>query len=329
MTDTLFEDIINQEIDDEPIIMIDNSGSTSGVMATKKTILMTMIDVIEKKLKLKKINKCNIIEWNSEAKIVEEHMSCESFNELQIKVCPKGMTDISSAFNILPKHMIKDKKIVDIYVITDGDVNQDKYNFGKLIKELIDTDNKKINIYITSVEPNSTDYKNNDINAGNKLYETIRTKKLTKCIKSFESYNDMYIEEPYINLNNPNVQQGYIPFGQRCFSLLKLNAFIKYSKQLIDNTNDKTDLLRIVHDLSLTLYHVTKNKPKEIVGKTVDMFEKLFVNKPIFNEVHDMLSIEISNHNDGMATTFQKYKQNRRKLFERAEENYLREQKKI
>ena len=81
----------------------------------------------------------------------------------------------------------------------------------------------------------------------------------------------------------------------------------------------KDALLKLVHDLSLTIYHLTNNKSMSIKRSIINMINKLFINTPMYMEIREILLNEIRNHSLGKSTTFQDYRNNREKIFEIAQ----------
>jgi len=320
---SFLEENINIEHDNCPIIMIDRSGST-GNKTCKTTVLKRLFEVAKQQLEKINIEFSNIIIWDDNAEIIGTKIETKLLVSQYSNVVPRGMTDISVAFKILPEEWILHKSNVDIYILTDGDINRDNYHFDDQIIKLFNTyTDTKINLYILSVEPNNNDYKIIDYSAGNTLYRILRRQKLMHYVKYFMSYNELYVDVPYVNLYNQTVLEGYVPFKTLCFPITKTNQFIEYIGDIVDELNKKHDddeLLKLVHDLTLSLHHLTKNKPIHIINKIIDTFSNIFYDSDIYSEIKELLTSEISNHVKGMSTTFQDYRNNRERLFERAQE---------
>ena len=312
--DCLFETSERDLIDTTPIVLIDKSGSTRSEMDNTKTVLETESDLIMKILTQKQISKCYLMYWGINPVILDEVQSVETINEStkSLTLSNEG-TDISLAFFNLPKNWLT-RDLVDIIIITDGEINYDKHNFSSQIKNLEETyPNKVINIHIVTVEPNDNNYNDTNVKSGCKIYQIIRENKLTQQIKSFKSYNRHH-KDPFVNFYNPTLSEGLVPFGVSCFRIEKMKSFYEYVKSILASV----DLRKLVYDLSITLYHLTKSQPKMIQSDIINMFVDLFEPFDNFIEIRAQLLAEISNHRSGQSSTLQEYRENRQKLFERA-----------
>lgn len=321
--ESLFENITEDGFDECPILLIDNSGSTMSVMKNGNMVLSNFGLKMTEILSSKKIDKCRILFWDTEATVINDIVSVNNIVNEANKIGPKGGTDVSVAFKFMPNDWLNDKTIADIYLLTDGDTGLGKYNFPKRITKLFKKHNdKKIRLYIVSIQCGTTDYLTNDYDAGNAIYRMLREQKLMKYVKSFISYNNMYFDEPYCNYSNPDLSKGMIPFRNKCFKITKVEQFISYLSDLIEeNKTDEQSISKIAFDLAITLHSLTKDKPVRIKNGIVDMFSKLFVFSKRYAEIRQSLFMEVANHEIGTATTFQEYRNNRSKLFERAQES--------
>ena len=314
MDQTIFEKF-NDIIDDIPIVLIDNSGSTDTKMLTGKSILNTFGDVIDMHI----TKNYHLMFWSNKHKIINHIISIKNTLSVIKDITPDGQTDISVAFNFMPNEWLS--RCDNIYILTDGDVNKNKYNFVSQINKLTKS-HPNIKLHIISVEPNDKDYSKNDYYAGNAIYDTIKKNKLTNHIKTFFSYNDVYTVASgkyYINLCNPDFKEGYIPFGDKYFPITKMPQFIQYIDTLVKNQkNDSVSVEKILHMIAVTVYHLAINKPIKIQNDIIDMFCRIFVGELSYAEIREALCKELSNHQNNMSTTFQEYKNNREKVFAHA-----------
>lgn len=264
---------------------------------------------------------------------------------------------MGQAIDKIPTEWFDNKTSCDIHIYTDGEICDNPTNS---ILKLFTNNNARL--FITTVEPNGRDYLKDNCNAGNRIYEIIRDNGLTNKVKQFSSYNLHHSKTPFISLSNPDVEQGYAPFRDKCFKILEIGKFIKHVDGLIkkiiedDDTfvddnisenssncsdNDSNDdvfvnksksenvnylqndvnnkLLKLVHELSLTISYLIKGKSLQIQRRTVDIFCDLFTETSIYKTIRELLLNELNNHAHGKATTFQDYKRNREKVFENAQ----------
>ena len=305
----LFEFISNSN-NDIPIVLIDKSGSTATKMSTSKSIMKTFADVIQKHIQ----NEYHLMFWSDKCQIIDDIVTVSSTEAID-NVVIGGQTDISVAFKHMPSEWLETSN--HIYILTDGDINRDKYGFASQIKSLTES-NPNIKLHIISVEANNYDYSTQDYYAGNKIYKMIKKNKLTNHIKNFFSYNNMYTSTYYINLCNPDYIEGFIPFEDKYFPITKTSQFIRHIEMLA--RNDKTNIEKLLHAVAMTVYHLVRNKPTKIQNDIIDMFCDIFVTNATisYDETRKILCTELSNHQNQTSTTFQEYKTNRAKVFSQA-----------
>ena len=92
--------------------------------------------------------------------------------------------------------------------------------------------------------------------------------------------------------------------------------------------DNDAEIKKLTHDLSMTIYNITKSKPIKIKNDIIDMFLKLFVDVNDFENLKQSLIDEINNHDKGISTTFQDYRTKRNRLFQRAQSNIYQNVKK-
>lgn len=318
---------INDECDEIPIVLIDNSRSTTHRMMDSN-VLRKELEIAEKTFTEKGIERVFLMFWNNTYKSIG---IVDVKNLSKFEINSEGQTHISNALSKIPNEWYNSKKVTDCYIFTDGETNDKPKSAASEFIKLI---NKKINFFITTVEPTNANYLNGNCNAGNTIYEVLRSNCLTKHIRKFVSYNCYHLDG-FVSLSNPDVdcesKSGYVPFREHYFDENNVVDFLKYLENQIEDIYKKTDktdtqllnmvLLKLVHEISLSAYYLTKDKSLKIKKGVIDMFSKLFVDTSIYNEAKTLLAKETENHILGQATTFQSYKNNRNKLFETAQTN--------
>jgi hypothetical protein len=303
-----------------PLFLIDNSGSTHQVVPfSNKSILKNEIDIVQKIMGQKKYSKCYIMFWNTAETHNKEPID---FNEISniitsMKISSVGGTDISVAINGIPENWYQSK--TELYILTDGENNSDRYKFSSQILNLT---KRRININIITMEPNNCNYLDNQVQAGSTIYKIIQENKLSKYIRSFECYNSFHFDEPFINFYNPELKKGQFSYEKLVFSEENFNLFTDLISELVDfHKTNKNELDKILYHLSLTIYQYTKNKTQRIKREIVRLFVGLF--EEYYEDVDfvkNMFESEIKNHDEGVSATFQQYKANRKRLFERTQD---------
>ena len=285
------------------------------------------------------IDKVYVMMWNSTAKCLSKEPINVS-DLLTYTYNSTGGTYITPALNEIPESWIKQNnettnestneptnEPTDIYVYTDGEIS-DGDRFASALKELMAKSN--INFHIVTVEANEINYLKRDCNAGNAIYSAIHNNKLMNIVKEFVSYNKHHIDSPFISFSNPTVGPDQVPFRGKCFAINQLSNFIGHIEQLIAEATVSTNvsatqsnehILKLAHDLTITMYHLLKNKSLPIQKYTINLFSDLFADQPqeTYKEVRKLFMEEINNHSKGQSTTFQAYRNNREKKFEQAQ----------
>jgi len=189
--------------DECPIVLVDYSGSTGDTFKDNNNVLEYEIELVSKILSSKNINKLYFMLWDNKAYLPFEESSIDIKQLETLKIGPRGGTDLVPALESISKNWIKDKKVCDIYIFTDGEISNNK-KIKKIINDLL-TDN--IRIFINTVEANDDDYLNENCSAGNTLYRIIKENSLTLKIKKFSSYNRKYDLVPFVNYDNQMLLQ--------------------------------------------------------------------------------------------------------------------------
>jgi hypothetical protein len=111
-------------------------------------------------------------------------------------------TNLSTALKEIPEVWIKDKKVYNVYVFTDGEICDNNIIFKTKIQKHI---NNYSRIFITTIEPNKINYLIGNTSAGNKIYRTLNESRMMKHVKLFESFNCFHFNKFFISLPNPDV----------------------------------------------------------------------------------------------------------------------------
>jgi len=309
----LFSDL-KIEKDKNPIVFIDTSGSTAGFLPHNNiSILQNELMLVSKIFRQKGIENIYLMFWNDSFKIVS---NLTNINDLDNKIESSGGTSLAQALKNIPNEWIENKEVTELYIFTDGDI-QDSIETANEFKNMLI---KNIKINIITVESNSYNYLNSNCQAGNTIYNAIRQNSLTNKLKSFISYNSYHKDIPFCSLNNPDVELGYAPFRDKCFKVTQITEFLNHIEGLIEEIkNDNDKLLKLLHELSLSVSYLTKNKSVQVQRQLIGIFSDLFSDTGIYKQTRELLLNEINNHAHGTATTFQAYKRNRDKVFETAQ----------
>jgi hypothetical protein len=298
-----------------PFVLIDNSGSTSSRMGSLN-ILNKEMEIAMEMLTEKNYEQCYLMFWNNKETHVKQSVNVCDIKKVSndIRITTGGTTDISVAINNIPDGWYQ--KHITLYIITDGQLNGDKYDFSKQVQTL---SKKWSNIHIITVENNSRDYLKDNVNAGSTIYDIICKNKLSKYIRSFECYNNFHNNAPFMNMYNPNLLKGQFSFKEYIFNDKDFNKFANTIYDLIcENANNDNNIQQILYHVSFSLYFYTKGKTQRIKNEVVRLFTGLFSEAIEDTEyISEILESEIKTHDEGTTKTYQQYRENRKRLFER------------
>ena len=196
------------------------------------TIFEKEHEIIQTILKRKKIENAYLMYWGSQTYLPNDENNIP-INELRLcKIKPNGCTYLKKALKDIPEKWIsQNKKTIDIYIVTDGEIHDSNKELLPLLKKYIAME---CNIFIITVESNYKDYNLQDCNAGNDLYKIIQDGKLSQYVRKFTCFNNRH-KAGFVNLNNPILPTGFIPFRNLCFKITDFSLFIKY----LDNEIEK------------------------------------------------------------------------------------------
>lgn len=248
----------NVEYDKLPIVLIDNSGSTSvhGKWGSVKSSILKYEKVLTSEiLKDRNISECYLMFWNNTPKIIGK-ISVEELRNYKQR--DEGCTNLETALKAIPNDWFTEGTDRDIYIITDGEINGG--NCKPKLRELI---NKGFNIRIFTVESNDTNYLVGNCSAGNAIYKAITQESLAKNVKEFVSFNGFY-HTGFVSLLNLAKKVGYYSYHDKYFPVDKVADFIQYVQGEVDNwkhTKDSYD--NEISELKLKLRSLKLPKDEE------------------------------------------------------------------
>lgn len=324
-----------------PIVLIDNSGSTASKITINNKLRMKKknakfskfamglsttydsvttleyeVDVIQKKLTELDCSQCYIMFWNTDQTHAKDPINVSDIKNVmkEMKIGSSGGTDVSIAIHNIPDSWYQ--KNAHIFIVTDGEVNQDKHQFYKQTFILA---KKYVNIHIITVERNSCDYMEDNVTAGSNIFKVLQENKSTKYVRTFECYNEFHINEPFMNLCNPYVNKYQFSYKGFVFNNDKFNDFVNIICEIINlKKDDKKYLDKIMYHLSFTVFSYSRGKSPRIKNEIVKLLAGLF--SEVYDDTDKLISIfesESESHIEGACKTFQQYKANRKKLFEK------------
>ncbi len=315
---TLFEQGNASVYDKCPIVMIDNSGSTSG------WVLQTEVIHAQNLLKKRGISEIYMMFWDDKVIFPNGHNKTQVDTMHNIPKQSCGGTYVCRAWDKIPSDWLSSSS--DIYIITDGEISDSVAEFSRRVDNLF-RDNKKL--YIVTVEYNNYNYMNANVTAGADIFKRISEAKLSNMIKQFICFNKFHtdVDHPFVNNSNPDVGPNMAAFRDRVFRVDKTHEFIAYVESLIENiktSNDTADdknnaYLKLSYDIVSTLFYLTKDRNNAAKRAVIDIFCELFVDVGMYKQIRTMLLNEVDNVAKGSATTFQGYKNRREKVFEKAQ----------
>lgn len=327
------------------ILLIDASGSVNNNFND-----ILVFDQIKKIIKELDEDEFRIIFWNSDNEqiqcfregiyklpfIIKKSTLDQTFTFIKQNITSKCLTFPHLAFENIQSEWIIKNDITKIYFITDGEIgyafvstsimDQLKNKLGNAIKKLVES-YPSIRLNIITVEPKNMDFLKVETlkqAAGCDVYNVIMDNQLTKYITKFVSYTPNNIDGfIHINKNIPPI--GYISFGDKYFSELKTNEFIKYISELIINTPGENELLQIVQYLSSTICSLTKDKPHSVINDIIKTFCELFANTSLdIMFIKFILTEAVEKENIGMANVFAVYRAQLKDLYKQASELLLK-----
>jgi hypothetical protein len=333
------------------ILVIDASGSVKATFQGTDSIFNKM----EKIISNMNFEKCRCIFWNSNNSIqsdmstgifklpyvIEKTKISQPFSIVQSKITPYSLTYPHLGFDELIKtpewfHPIEP---THIYFVTDGQIGYGscssnqlitlKNNFVESIRKLFTT-YTNVHLHIITVEAtirNFNNYETLNISAGGDMFQLIQNNNMTNLISSFVSFTPTELNG-YTHIKRVIAPPGYIAFGTKFFSELKIGQFINWLKNEIstimtsESATIEDDLLRIIQDLSQTLKKITTDKSPNIVDSIYNTFCSLFESTPIDSSMVKFIIIDsIAEDKKGKVTIFSQYRSKLKDLYKQANES--------
>lgn len=342
-----FNDLfVNDESDESKsnsILLIDASGSVKENFINGSVIFDKFLEIVKGLPQ----NDHRVMFWNSDRNseemffqkglytipfmVTKSSQLNQLFNLVKDKINPRCLTCPYLAFNSIPKEWIVPNKNTIIRLITDGQIGwnacpiifQLRKEVQNSIKELF-SNYKNVQLEIIAVEAvnrNFNDREGLSGAAGCDIYNVIVEGALTKKIKKFISYSPNN-QNGFKHIENRIARPGFIPFGEKDFSVLNLTKFINYVSNLIElKRENEDDLLKIVQNLSHTLTILTEDKPDNIRKKNITLFSDMFRNSVLDTMIVNMLLHDsIERERQGKAELFASYRSNMRDFYKQAAE---------
>jgi hypothetical protein len=295
-----------------PIILIDCSGSTDRDINIAKyydgvdNVLKYELNIAQRILR--KMTHVYVIMFNIMGIMLSKTPILVS--ELQ-KIRPEsfGGTYLSKGLDEIPSEWLSEKEKNELYIFTDGEIDDEEIVASPL-KKLLDSN---CTIQIITVEPNDTNYMKTKTEAGNKLFQVIKSNGLTNFVRRFSSYNEHHVVEPFIIFDNPEKIEGFAPFQGVYYDTEKQkDEIMEKIEEEIKNCETKEELIDTAHKVSVTLDHMSRDKPYEeqieLSNQIADLFAESYVDPTMFIQVNKMLLLEAHNHSIGSASTFHDFK---------------------
>lgn len=267
--------------------------------------------------------------------IVKKNTISQTFALVQKNITNKCLTFPHVAFDSIPPEWIKNTIPTKIYFITDGKIGYDsiampdlttlKNKLSESITKLFSKYNN-IQLYIITAEPTNMDFTQIETMsnaAGTDVFAVVTKDRLTRFVSKFISYTPNN-PNGFIHLNKNIPPPGFIPFGDKCFSELRIGEFIQYLSQLIDTTiaspNAENELLQIVQYLSSTLLTIIKDKPLKIADDIVKAFCQLFSKTTLDHTFVNFILVDaINREKEGRENVFASYRAQLRDLYREAD----------
>jgi hypothetical protein len=323
-----YEDKPVEVNDDSSVESLDSDSDSDldedpDVKVVKPKILTADVSVLEHELQVitnilreKGVDQSHLMFWDNKVTFPygeKELVNTKDITGLHIN--SKGGTSLGQALEQIPSDWYKGREFTELYIVTDGEIWDNDENTADLIRKLF---NHNVRLHIVTVEPNNRDYLRADCNAGTSIYQLVHSQQLTNYVRTFTSYNNIFVEDGFVGLDNPEIVPGHASFRGKYFQIDKTASFIKYLDNVVEQTPDG-EMLKLAHDVSFTVYQLIKGKPLCIKRGIINMVCMAFSDTEFYKDIREMLLKETDNIEKGQANTYQGYKRNRERVFEAAQ----------
>ncbi len=319
----------------EAILLIDSSGSTSTQFdGSYSRNGITIFDKIAQIAGTLDHPSYRVIFWNSpnfhEGRFSEGTVVLpfvvkpQTLHTAFAAVAPytNGGTCPPLGFQRIPPDWLRGDPIV--YLFTDGQIGCSELNDAENKKQLVE-EIKKLNtrLCIIAVENIKRDFNRIDeVNnaAGGDIYKLIQENGLTGKVMQFISYNPVQGGDTarFVQINKCKPPAGYVPYGDKYFSELRVNEFSMFVADELKRDNHETKQLEIAQKLSASLEYLTRDKPKRQADDIIRYFSSLFTVDS--NLIRWILTEAIDKERGGQAAVFATYRAQLKNLFQQADE---------
>jgi hypothetical protein len=298
--------------------MIDCSGSTTFPFSSTQNVYQAIQDKCLATLSKRGIDRARFVFWSCSAKTIPDpvDLTGDDLSAIFVDNFTGGGTLLASALGVVPAEWRLQSQ--DLYIFTDGEIgDSDNEQLDALLEPYIKLDNR---IYICTVEANERNYLSDNCEAGTRLYRLLRERALTNHIKEFSCYNRHHTEEPFVNFSNPVVPEGYAPFQGRIFQMSRLTEFLAHIERPVSDRQGLLEqLTKLAYDLSFTLHYFFRQQTPLINESLMTMVVAIFDDSGL-EDVRSQIETAVGQYRQGCSSTFQEYRNNRQKLFERTQE---------
>lgn len=301
MTNIEFVSIDNKH-DNCPIVLIDNSASTSagGMWNDSKKHKGKYMNILDKELEIaqelfiqRNIEECYLMFWNSNYSFP---FGTEKINMSNITICnekPCGSTNLEVGLEQIPNSWYEGKESVNIYIFTDGELNSG--NPRTMLRKYI---NMGFKIHIITVEYRNANYLTSDCQAGNEIYQVINSECLMNSVREFISFNRFH-KTGFVSIDNPDKIPGYFSFQGKYFPVEQIPLFINYLDTLVsDWKSEEVSIKQNINDLKIKYRQIT-NKQQFEEDNTLNTND---TDTSIFSVISKTLEKAFSNTNDNKTT---------------------------
>ncbi|MBA43081.1 MAG: hypothetical protein CMF62_03615 [Magnetococcales bacterium] len=322
MDNQIFENIQTNNIDSNPLVLIDRSGSTRTKF-NDSTILETEIRIAREMLISRGVQNYYLVFWDDKV-IFPNGKNLTSIEQTEFDIKPHYTTYLANCLKNIPDEWIqKEKDVNDLIIFTDGYISDGYYLLDSMKRFF----NLNFNIYIVSVNNDSTNYLNKGNNiAGTDIINIMNKMKMIKYIRNFININRHHntFEKRFKSISNPIVPDGYSVFENKYFKHENFLKFVLFLKDYIVEKNDN-EILNIVHNLTITIYHLTKDYNESNKRKLINFISNIFSEYSIYKDIKEALTENVDQFTHGKYETFHEYRRNRESNFIKSQESLLKD----
>ena len=202
---------------EDVIYVLDTSGSTGAEYSRNNTILKKEKDVICSDIFKNKFGHNYLSTFNSLYNRKKNyHGEILVDPEIEFVMLPDGLNSEGATYTADPLidivKLVKEGAIPhidEVKIYTDGETNSDKTTLINIVRELKNLD---IKVSITAISLNNTNLNKISINEGNNLVGMDLLLYLENDIYSYNVYNKVHVNTPFLGAINSNVGKKEITF---------------------------------------------------------------------------------------------------------------------